>query len=417
MPRTVEIFEHQRLELTEAGPGLRRAEFDALVRFNDAHRGQYFKVGYQHLRARQFVGFVGVGELSIEILPKADRGAALPNAVWREGLLEMLRVALGLRLAPLASAAQQLTRNRLVDLLARAYLAELAPLLHEGLAKGYRTTQSNGAVFRGRLKIAEHLRENVARADRFYVEYQTFDHDIAVNRVLAAALEALSWCALSPSVACDVDACLARLPEIQLGGVTSGMIERIRLTRATQRYANALTYARMILAQQGPHLRAGRERVFALLFDMNTLWERYIVTLLRRAAPAGIHVHAQESHDFWTPLDHDVRRVRPDIVVRAEGAGGTGRALLVIDTKWKLPPKGLPSDDDLKQMFVYNELLGGPRSMLLYPETSTSFAAAGIYAKKQHTCEQRHVGLCQGGTWSSPAIKQQLGLLLSGLLT
>ena len=207
-------------------------------------------------------------------------------------------------------------------MLAQAYLAELQPLLHEGLAKGYRTTQANGAVFLGRLKIAEHLRENAARADRFFVEYQTFDHDIAVNRVLAAALEALSWCALSPSEACEVDACLARLPEIQLGGVTNAMIERIRLTRATQRYANALTYARMILAQQGPHLRAGRERVFALLFDMNTLWERYIVTLLRRAAPAGIHVHAQESHDFWAPQDHAVRRVKPDIVVRAESAGG-----------------------------------------------------------------------------------------------
>lgn len=417
MPRTLEIFEHQRLELTEAGPGLRRSEFDALVRFNDAHRGQYFKVGYQHLRARQFVGFVGVGELSIEILPKADRGTALPNAVWREGLLEMLRVALGLRLTRLASAAQQLTRNRLVDLLARAYLAELAPLLHEGLAKGYRTTQSNGAVFRGRLKMAEHLRENVARADRFYVEFQTFDHDIAVNRVLAAALEALSWCALSPSVACGVDACLARLPEIQRGGVTSAMIERIRLTRATQRYANALTYARMILAQQGPQLRAGRERVFALLFDMNTLWERYIVTLLRRVAPAGIHVHAQESHDFWTPQDHAVRRVKPDIVVRAESAGGMGPALLVIDTKWKVPENGLPSHDDLKQMFVYNELLGGPRSMLLYPETSTSSGSAGSYARRQHTCEQRHVGLCQRGSWSSPAIKQQLVQLLLGLLT
>jgi hypothetical protein len=62
----------------------------------------------------------------------------------------------------------------------------------------------------------------------------------------------------------------------------------------------------------------------------------------------------------------------------------------------KVPPKGLPSNDDLKQMFVYNELLGGSRSMLLYPETSTSFAAAGIYATKQHTCEQHHVGLCQG---------------------
>jgi 5-methylcytosine-specific restriction enzyme subunit McrC len=272
-------------------------------------------------------------------------------------------------------------------------------------------------VFRGRLKMADHLRENIARADRFFVEYQTFDHDIAINRALAAALEVLSWCGLSPSVARSVDASLAQLPELQTSRVTVADVDRIRLTRATQRYANALMYARMILAQQGPHLRAGRERVFALLFDMNVLWERYVAALLLRSAPLGLRVHAQERHIFWTPQHHSVRRVKPDIVVRAESRDGHGPALLVIDTKWKVPLNGVPSDDDLKQMFVYNELLGGPRSMLLYPETATSRPVTGPYATKPHTCEQRHVGLCQAGAWSSPAIKEQLAQLLAGLST
>ena len=122
--------------------------------FNDAHHRQYFEIGHKHLRATSFVGYIEVGDLSIEILPKADRDASPSTAMWRDGLLEMLRVALGLRLQPLPSAAQRLTRSRLLDLIAQAYLAELAPLLHVGLAKGYRTTQSNGPVFRGRLKIS-----------------------------------------------------------------------------------------------------------------------------------------------------------------------------------------------------------------------------------------------------------------------
>jgi 5-methylcytosine-specific restriction enzyme subunit McrC len=142
MSRTLEVFEHQRLRVSDETAGLRQSEFDALVRFNDAHRSQYFEVGHKQLKARSFVGYIEVGELSIEILPKADRGASLPTAVWRDGLLEMLRVALGLQLKPMASAAQKLTRSRLLDLVAQAYLAALAPMLHEGLAKGYRTTQS-----------------------------------------------------------------------------------------------------------------------------------------------------------------------------------------------------------------------------------------------------------------------------------
>lgn len=413
MPRSLEVFEHQKLLVAETGPGIRPHEFDALVRFNDDHGRQYFDVGHKYLKAKNYVGYLEVGDLSIEILPKADRDAASPAAMWRDGLLEMLRVALGLRLQQLPSAQQQVTRSRLLDLIAQAYLAELEPLLHEGLAKGYRTTQSNGAVFRGRLTIADHLRENLVRGDRFFVEYQTFDHDILINRVLAAALEALGSCALSPGVASRVDASLARFPDVAIGGVTSVALERLRLTRATQRYATALVYARLILAQQGPQLRTGRARVFSLMFDMNVLWERYIATLLRRVAPRDLQIYAQERHIFWTPQHRDARRVKPDVVVRAALPDGRSRALLVIDTKWKVPWKGLPSDDDLKQMFVYNELLGATRSMLLYPATSSSFPAAGGYATKQHGCEQRHVGLFDGSKWNSLVIKQQLGQLLS----
>lgn len=108
--------------------------------------------------------------------------------------------------------------------------------------------------------------------------------------------------------------------------------------------------------------------------------ERYVSVLCRRAAPSGVHVSAQESHDFWSPVrgsDARTARVRPDVVVRSGASDGPVR--LVIDTKWKLPG-GRPGIDDLKQMFVYNELLGAPRSVLLYPTTATSTDTRGRYA-------------------------------------
>lgn len=412
MSPTLRVFEHGTIRVTESGDGIRPHELDALVRFNDRHGGEYFAVGHKHIRARQYVGYVEVGKLSIEILPKADRDGATSAEVWSAGLLEMLRVALGLRLDRLPDAAQQVRRNRLLDLIAQAYLAELEMLLREGLAKGYRTTESNGSLFRGRLKIADHLRDNIARADRFFVQYQTFDRDIPINQLLAAALEALSWCALSPSVACAVEACLARFRELRAIRVTDETFDRIHLTRATKRYETALAYARMILSSQGPQLKTGNKRVFALLFDMNALWERYIAVLVRRAVPETAIASTQERCLFWKPADHRARTIRPDIVIRERTDHGPGKTLLVIDTKWKVPPKGLPSDDDLKQMFVYNELLGASRSMLLYPATGKSFPVSGTYSTKQHGCEQRHVGLFDKASWSTRAIQQQLQNIL-----
>ncbi len=408
MSRTLEIFEHERLRVAEVGDGIREHEFDALVRFNDHHGGRYFDVGHRHLKAKQFVGYLEVGDVAIEILPKADKTSPTSSQVWRSGLLEMLRVALGLRLQRLPDAAQSVSRSRLLDLIAQAYIGELEPLLHEGLAKGYRSVESNGAVFLGRLKVNDHLRTNLARADRFFVEYQSFDHDIPINRALLAAVEALSWCALSPSVASKVEELLARFPLVRLTTVDPHAFDRIVLTRATRRYERALLYAQMILAHQGPRLRSGDNRVFALLFDMNALWERYIAVLFRRAAPAGVLVQTQERHRFWLPHGHAARRVRPDIVVRTTAGG----VILVIDTKWKVPSTGLPSDSDLQQMFVYNELLEAGHSILLYPRASSLADSGGPFAVKGHECEQRHVGVLFGATWSTEAIKEQLAALL-----
>jgi 5-methylcytosine-specific restriction enzyme subunit McrC len=406
MPRTLSAFEHERIKVER--DGLTQHELDALVRFNDDHSAGYFEAGYKHLRTRNFVGYVEVGDVAIEILPKADRHATGDKQPWREGLLEMLKVAGGLDLERLPNASQKVSRRPLIEMIAQAYLAEIDSLLREGLAKGYRTVEANGSVYRGRLRVTDHLRANLARADRFYVAYQLFDHHILVNRVLLAALDVLSWCALSDSTGCAVEATMARFPELAIAGIDASAIERLHLTRATQRYASALTYARMILAQQGPQLRSGRERVFALLFDMNALWERYIAVLMRRAAPPGIQIHAQEQHRFWIP-QKGVRRVKPDIVVR----DASGRALLVIDTKWKVPSSGMPSDDDLKQMFVYNELLGCSRSILLYPKAADSSPARGTFATGGHSCEQDHVGVIEGAHWRTAAIIEQLRALLA----
>jgi 5-methylcytosine-specific restriction enzyme subunit McrC len=336
--------------------------------------------------------------------------------VWRKGLLEMLRIGFGLRLDPLPPASQATSRTSLLELIARAYIFALAPILREGLAKGYRTVEGNGSVYRGRLRVADHLRENVSRADRFFVQYQTFDQDIPVNHVLATALHVLSWCALPDDLATTVEHLLPQFPDASLVAGSTARIDRVRLNRSTQRYSDALRYARLIIHARGPQLRTGGEPIFALLFDMNTLWERYIAALARRAAPAGMTVHTQERHDFWIRDDREVRRVRPDIVVRRSGGTRSGTTLLALDTKWKVATTRAPADEDLKQMFVYNEVLRGGRAVLLYPLTTSLSALRGRFSGKEHRCDQVHVGVLEQDNWSSAAIQRQLSGLLSSLL-
>ncbi len=394
MRRTLEVFEHEPITIGDGG--LTPHEFDALVRWNDRSRTKYFRVGHRHLRTRHFVGYMQVGDVGIEILPKADRTAAGDTRPWREGLTEMLRTA-SMNLEALQPASQTLVPRSLLELVARAFLAEVERLLREGLAKGYRTTESNGPVFRGRLKVAEHLRANLTRADRVYVEHSVFDPEVLLNRVVLGALHVLSWCALPDELSRRIDACVAQFPDLSVAGIDAAAADRVHLGRGTQRYAQALVYARLILAHQGPGLRHGGERVFALLFDMDRLWERFVAVLLRRAAPPGLFIETQASMPFWVPELGDAHQVRPDIVV----TDTTGAARLVVDTKWKVPEDHRPAAGDLKQMFVYNELLDCPRAWLLYPATTGSRAVRGTFDQCAHGCDTQFLGVIDGEHWRS----------------
>ncbi len=420
--RTLRVFEHQVVRVGEslraadgAEVALRESDFDALVRFNDAAAGRFFEVGHRRIKFANYVGYIQVGRLGIEVLPKADRAAAHrgDDLRWRQGLLRMLEIAGGMRLESPSAAAQSTARSSLLELVALRFTEETERLLHDGLARGYRDEEANGPVFRGKLLVPQNIRENIARADRFYVRYQTYDRDVIVNRILGATLDALAGLPLSPGIAARGAACRASFPDLSSIRLAPALFDRIPVGRSVARYRDALVLARMILEQYAPELRAGRTPVFALLFDMNLLWERYIARLFQRAGVDDLVTSTQESRPFWKPAALPSRTVRPDLVVRC---AVTGQPVLVADTKWKVLRDGTPSDEDLKQMFVYNELLGAPRALLVYPSVGPRPQDRhGVFVQRPHRCGTLHLGLFDESGWSVTRMKDEVRALVRGL--
>jgi 5-methylcytosine-specific restriction enzyme subunit McrC len=423
MRASVELYEHDTLRVGDPlrVPGgssrpFTEPEHSALARFNDMHGGKFFRLGHKSITTTQFVGYVEVGNLAIEILPKADKAPArgAQGSAWRQGLLEMLRAATDLRLESPSPASQLAGRSTLLEIVARCFVGEVERLLHEGLAKGYRDEEANGPTFRGKLLFPQHIRENLVRADRFYVRYSTFDRDIVVNRILLETLDALQGLALSGGLAARAAACAATFPDVRGLRITAETFDRTILGRSTARYRDALILARMLSEQRAPELRAGGSPVFALLFDMNILWERYVASLFRRAAGRSVDVSTQEEKVLWREPGAASRTVRPDLVVRTPDRK---TVVLVADTKWKVAPDGVPSDDDLKQMFVYAELLDAPRAILLYPSTGPATGRRGCFALRGRVCETKHLGVVEQQAWMGGLMQQHIQDLLHTLQT
>jgi len=123
----------------------------------------------------------------------------------------------------------------------------------------------------------------------------------------------------------------------------------------------------MLLLNYRPDIISGNNHILAILFDMNGLWEEFIYRQLSRYKPDNLQIQAQNSKSFWK-LDgsQSYKKIRPDIVVYNHITDSS----VILDTKWKIPDNNIPSDSDLKQMFVYNEYWSGKQALLVYPNHS-----------------------------------------------
>ena len=173
--------------------------------------------------------------------------------------------------------------------------------------------------------------------------------------------------------------------------VTSNHFEKIIVNRKTQPYLKAINIAKMLILNYSPNISSGNENMLTLLFDMNKLWEEYIYRILQKNKPQGYKVSYQNSDKFW-----ENKKIKPDIVITDSNGEN-----FVIDTKWKLIYSNKPSDDDLKQMFVYNLHWKSKRSMLLYPQIDQRDSSFGNYKFKidnqENQCKLGFVSVLENG--------------------
>ena len=115
---------------------------------------------------------------------------------------------------------------------------------------------------------------------------------------------------------------------------------------------------------------AGSEVAVALLFPMETVFESYVATLLRKELiPKGYSVSAQDRkyHLFDEPDKKFL--MKPDIVITRKSDG----CIFVMDTKWKVLSESKPnygiSQADMYQMYAYQKKYSSESVTLLYPKT------------------------------------------------
>lgn len=382
--KTIQVFEHSRLRIGEVVGEVEFKEkhFLALSKYLEKSPLPYYQLMYKSVKFCEHVGVLQVGDLTIEILPKADQNLAdeANKAKWRNVLLDMLKECRMLKVKHLSHAHLKLRSHSILDLYIEMFLDEADYLLHQGLVKRYRTCEANQKAWKGSLQFAEQVSKNTIHRERFFVRYQTYDRENIYNQLVCKTIRFLPTLTKHPSLTNRIAALSLNFPELPDLKVSKETFDRLVYDRKTEHYRTALEIARLLLLNYHPDIQSGREHVLALLFDMNMLWEKYIYVQLKKVEDEGFKVRQQVSKLFW---QH--KHIRPDILLTI------GDEQIVLDTKWKALRYAIPSDEDLKQMYVYNHHFEAGRSILLYPQVFGAEGLAGEYALEmkgdKHHCQ------------------------------
>lgn len=353
----IQVFEYQKLRYDDSGI-FRKNHFDAMVKFNELHQNKYFTIVHKGIRFGSYVGVIQIGGLTIEILPKADNNENADKNLWQNVLLNMLKVCKHIQVESISETQLKKRYQSILDVYFELYLNEVERLVKKGLIKKYRKNQSNQNSLKGKLLFAQNIQQNLVHKEHFYCEYQVYDKNHLLHQILYKGLLVLKTF-IKDSLKDKLNRLLFEFQDFENINIRKNHFNKIIIDRKNHDYQKAIDIAKIIILNYSPSLNYGNDNLLTLLFDMNALWEEYIFRILQKHKTDEIEVSFQNSDKFW-----ENKRIRPDIVLK------TKNETFVIDTKWKIIEANNPSDDDLKQMFVYNLHWKAEKTLLLYPKTN-----------------------------------------------
>ena len=356
---SLQVFEHQVLRVGDQNNGytFEARHLKALAQFNEQHHNKYFSLIYNGIKFSHYVGALQVGDLAIEILPKADRYVGGDRRFWQGVLLDMLKSCRLIKVESLSSTWLKLRANSILELYFEIFLNEVELLLRKGLVKSYRRKEGNLDSLKGRLILQKHLSKNGVHREKFYVNHEEFDEIHLANQILLAALLVLKQLLRSPILSAKLKRLLTHFPPIPSIPIYEKHFQKIPRSRKMARYQAALDIARLLILNYSPDIKGGKQHLLALLFDMNLLFEEYVYQQLRRLSSKDLSVKRQQLQPFWNR-----RYIQPDIVLTFRGKN------YILDTKWKVLKKVSPEMKDLKQLFIYCQYFNAKQGLLLYPK-------------------------------------------------
>ena len=251
-----------------------------------SRRGGILEHSRKAIRARGVVGVIAASGCTLEILPKIDvpgeeGGRATGNI--RRRLVHMLAVALDLKIEAGQITALDWQRETMLEILVRLFSEKLVDAVRQGIPRRYVEHADDLPVLRGRLNVTRQFTTLAVAPSRLACRYDALTPDIALNRIMKAAITRLSRIARPPDNQHRLRELAFAYADIAPVPVPALRWRDVVLDRTNERWRELLNLARLLLGERFQTTSGGGSEGFSLMFEMNTLFEEYVARMLRSA--------------------------------------------------------------------------------------------------------------------------------------
>lgn len=375
------LFEHQSLYSVEGNDpvdtyghiGLPEKAFSELEQFilqnpDDATlflEPSYLKPFGKTLKAQQFVGVIETcSGFVIEILPKIAK--CISHEETRQIFMKMLKQLRNSPFKHFNMAHLKTEKLQLLEIFILMFCEELAVLIQKGISSNYITKEENATFLKGKLKLTEHIRQNLIKKDRFFIEYDEYLQNRIENRIIRTTIDFLYKKSSNGINKKRLLEFLFVFNDIEPVLDVKSAFKMVRNDRQMRDYELIMQWCRLFLNNESFTTFKGNNVAFALLFDMNQVFEDYVAHCLKRDFP-HLHIEVQVNKEHLIEYPKREFLLKPDLKI------GTS---IIADTKWKLLDysklhNGI-SQSDIYQMYAYGKKYTGTKEIhLIYPQTET----------------------------------------------
>ena len=343
--------------------------FDSLEKFvlENEKTAQYLKITTKNgfgkvLQAQNYVGVIQTKDgTTIEILPKIKNATTEKS---KDILIKMLKTLKNSPFKNLSVANLKSSKIPLFEIFISMFLEEMTVLVRNGIKSDYISKEENLKFLKGKLKISEQIKYNTIHKERFFVQYEEFISNRVENRLIKTTLQFLYNKSKLNKNQQRIREFLFVFDEIEISHNIKTDFSKIKLNRQMKDYEQVLLWCKTFLCENSFSPYKGNDIAFALLFDMNLLFESFVYSYLKKSSNFQDIKSQDKTHHLAYENGIGRFRLKPDIVIN----GGK----IIADTKWKILSEDKAYNgvlqDDMYQLYAYGTKYDNCEKMyLIYP--------------------------------------------------